>query len=99
MTFTILALRRFACAALAGMLAATPAWAADRPKLSVPDAEAKDAKDMKPYAELIEHTEVKIEMVPIPGGKFLIRSGWASTKSPGTLMKSGCSTSTFSVAS
>ena len=74
MTFTILALRRFACAALAGMLAAAPAWAADRPTLPLPDAEAKDAKEMKPYAELIEHTEVKIDLLPIPGGKFLMGS-------------------------
>ena len=29
---------------------------------------------MKPYAELIEHTDVTIEMVPIRGGKFLMGS-------------------------
>jgi hypothetical protein len=28
------------------------------------------AAEMKPYAELIEHTDAKIEMLPIPGGKF-----------------------------
>ncbi len=74
MTYTILALRRFACAALAGLLLAAPAWSADRPTLPLPDAAAKDAKEMKPYAELIEHTEVKIDLVPIPGGKFLMGS-------------------------
>jgi formylglycine-generating enzyme required for sulfatase activity len=29
---------------------------------------------MKPYAELIEHTEVTFEMVPIPGGTFIMGS-------------------------
>ena len=42
--------------------------------LAVPNAEASSERDMKPYAEVIEHTNVKIEMVPIPGGKFLMGS-------------------------
>src|SRR4030095_3631076 len=42
--------------------------------LAVADSDAKSAAEMKPYAELIEHTEAKIEMVPIPGGKFTMGS-------------------------
>ncbi len=42
--------------------------------LKVKDAEAATAGGMKPYRELIEHTEAKIDMVPIPGGKFLMGS-------------------------
>ncbi len=40
----------------------------------VPDAEAKTEAEMKPYAEVIVGTDLKIEMVPIPGGKFLMGS-------------------------
>ena len=36
----------------------------------VKDSEAKKPEDMKRYAELIEHTSAKIEMIPIPTGKF-----------------------------
>ncbi len=39
--------------------------------LAIADAEAKTEAEMKPYAELVEHTDAKIEMVPIRGGKFL----------------------------
>jgi formylglycine-generating enzyme required for sulfatase activity len=42
--------------------------------LAIADAEAKTAAEMKPYAELVEHTDAKIEMVPIRGGKFLMGS-------------------------
>jgi formylglycine-generating enzyme required for sulfatase activity len=42
--------------------------------LANPDAEAKTQAEMKPYAELIEHTDTAIEMVPIPGGEFLMGS-------------------------
>jgi formylglycine-generating enzyme required for sulfatase activity len=48
---------------------------AQRPKpLEVKDAEAKTAAEMKPYTELIEHTNEEIQMVPIPGGKFVMGS-------------------------
>ncbi|RMG02459.1 MAG: formylglycine-generating enzyme family protein [Planctomycetota bacterium] len=40
----------------------------------MPDAEAKTEAEMKPYAEVIVGTDLKIEMVPIPGGKFLMGS-------------------------
>ncbi|WP_436715301.1 formylglycine-generating enzyme family protein [Roseiconus lacunae] len=42
--------------------------------IDVPDAVATNEKEMKPYAEKIEHTEQTIQMVPIPGGEFLMGS-------------------------
>lgn len=36
--------------------------------LDVANALAQTPSGMKPYAELIEHTDLKIELVPIPGG-------------------------------
>jgi len=42
--------------------------------LSIPDAEAADEAGMKPYAEVIKHTDVEIEMMPISGGKYLMGS-------------------------
>ena len=47
------------------------ALAAEHPApLPVANSEAKTESEMKPYTELIEHSRAKIEMVPIPGGKF-----------------------------
>lgn len=49
--------------------------AGDHPApLEIPDSAAKTEAAMKPYAELIEHTDAKIDMVPIRGGKFLMGS-------------------------
>ncbi|MGC6441725.1 MAG: formylglycine-generating enzyme family protein [Rubripirellula sp.] len=42
--------------------------------LPVPDAIASSESEMKPYSEPIEHTEYKIEMLPIPGGTFVMGS-------------------------
>jgi formylglycine-generating enzyme required for sulfatase activity len=42
--------------------------------LEVPDSEASAEAEMKPYVESIQHTEITIDMVPIPGGKFMIGS-------------------------
>lgn len=44
------------------------------PALPVENSEAEDEASMKPYDELIEHTDVKIPMVPIRGGTFLMGS-------------------------
>ena len=44
------------------------------PPLEVPDAVAASETEMKPYAEPIEHTDLVINMVPIPGGTFLMGS-------------------------
>ena len=42
--------------------------------VAVPDAVAGSEAEMKPYAEIIEHTDVVIEMLPIPGGEFTMGS-------------------------
>lgn len=44
------------------------------PPLTVKDSQASTPEEMKVYRELIEHTEAKIEMIPIPGGSFLMGS-------------------------
>jgi formylglycine-generating enzyme required for sulfatase activity len=46
----------------------------DRPTLALPAAEASSESEMKPYAEPIEHTDLTIDMVPIPGGEFVMGS-------------------------
>src|SRR5437870_6564249 len=52
-----------------------PSYAADHSApLAIPDADAKTEAEMKPYTELIEHTDAKIEMVPIRGGRFVMGS-------------------------
>jgi len=63
-----------ACACLLG---ATAAWAnesATPPPLPVPDSEAKTAAEMKPYTEVITGRNIPFDMVPIPGGTFLMGS-------------------------
>ncbi|WP_425615460.1 formylglycine-generating enzyme family protein [Anatilimnocola sp. NA78] len=42
--------------------------------LEIPDSAAKTEAEMKPYTELLEHSEGKIDMLPIKGGKFLMGS-------------------------
>jgi len=37
-------------------------------------AKASNESEMKPYSEVIEQTDVKVEMIPIPGGSFLMGS-------------------------
>lgn len=69
---SILSCRRALCAALASLALAGIATAEEKSVLPLPEADAKAAKEMKAYGELIEHTDVKIEMVPIPGGKFIM---------------------------
>jgi formylglycine-generating enzyme required for sulfatase activity len=60
---------------VAATLAASPASAADHPApLPVPDSDAQTESQMKPYTELVEHTDAKIEMLPIRGGKFTMGS-------------------------
>jgi formylglycine-generating enzyme required for sulfatase activity len=57
-----------------GACMVNPARAQHDAVLTIPDSEAKTAAEMKAYTELIEHTDAKIEMVPIPGGKFTMGS-------------------------
>lgn len=42
--------------------------------IDVPAAIAKTEAEMKPYAEILEHTGQILEMVPIPGGTFMMGS-------------------------
>ena len=52
-----------------------PASAAERPApLPIPDSDASSEAEMKPYVELIEHANAKIDMVAIPSGKFTMGS-------------------------
>jgi formylglycine-generating enzyme required for sulfatase activity len=85
--FVLFDLRRtfqfgLACSALAWFgsmisaqeAAAPPTLAHDVETLVVKDSEAATEAEMKPYTELIEHTEAKIELLPIPSGKFVMGS-------------------------
>jgi formylglycine-generating enzyme required for sulfatase activity len=51
----------------------------ERAVLDVPDSSASSEAEMKKYTELIEHTESKFEMTPIPGGKFTMGSPESET--------------------
>ncbi|MCA9064046.1 MAG: formylglycine-generating enzyme family protein [Planctomycetaceae bacterium] len=62
------------CLLLAGFasIPSTAGRADDRIPLVVKDSEAATETEMKPYTEKIEHTDLKIRMVPIPGGSFVM---------------------------
>jgi formylglycine-generating enzyme required for sulfatase activity len=47
--------------------------------LNIPAANAKNEAEMKPYVELIEHTEESFDMLPIRGGKFVLGSATSET--------------------
>ena len=42
--------------------------------VEVEDSVANSEAEMKPYSEVIEHTDVTFDMVPIPGGTFVMGS-------------------------
>src|SRR5262245_20358601 len=44
------------------------------PYLRDPDSAAASEAAMKPYRQRIRHTDVSFEMVPIPGGEFVMGS-------------------------
>ncbi len=44
------------------------------PLLEIAEATASNEAEMKPYKEIIEQADVDFEMLPIPGGKFLMGS-------------------------
>ncbi|MFM9064054.1 MAG: formylglycine-generating enzyme family protein, partial [Pirellula sp.] len=46
----------------------------DDKTLVIPESVASTQEQMKPYAELVEHSPAKIEMIPIPGGTFRMGS-------------------------
>jgi formylglycine-generating enzyme required for sulfatase activity len=54
--------------------AATIAAAGSLPPVDVPAAVAASPAEMQPYAEVISDTDLTIDMVPIPGGSFLMGS-------------------------
>ena len=46
----------------------------DEAVIDIPEARADSPEEMKPYTEMIEHTQATIELVPIPGGVFTMGS-------------------------
>ena len=88
--FSILCLGLFTAAISA---ACRPAHAADVDPAEVENAAAKTEAEMKPYTDVIANTEVTFDMVPIPGGKFVMGSPAArpaarTTKARSTRSKS-----------
>lgn len=70
------------CTVVAFAFSATASAQQPAPKsepLTVKDSVAATPSDMKPYAEPLEHTTYKIEMVPISGGTFLMGSPESET--------------------
>jgi formylglycine-generating enzyme required for sulfatase activity len=59
---------------IGSLLVAAAARAVELKPLEVKDSEARSQTEMKPYTELIEHTDEKFDLVPIPGGKFVMGS-------------------------
>jgi formylglycine-generating enzyme required for sulfatase activity len=78
----LIASSRFLATLLMFLAAASPSLAlqdnaatsTDVPPIDVPLAVASKPEEMKAYRELIEHTEAKIDMLPIPGGTFTMGS-------------------------
>jgi formylglycine-generating enzyme required for sulfatase activity len=63
------------CVLLAALSFCSIVLADDKlPPVEVKGSEAANEAEMKPYAEIIEQTDATIDMVPIPGGKFLMGS-------------------------
>src|SRR5687767_3615471 len=69
-------MRRFVLAlSVCALLLIDHLTAADHPApLLIPESVARAEAEMRAYTELIEHTDAKIEMVPIRGGRFLMGS-------------------------
>lgn len=60
---------------LVSWLALTGAVRADDGNvLAIDSSDAKSEKEMKPYKEIVEHTDAAVEMLPIPGGQFTMGS-------------------------
>ncbi len=59
-----------------GLLGAPFAWAeeASPPPVKVENADAQTEAEMKPYTEVIVSGDVTFDMVPIPGGRYLMGS-------------------------
>jgi formylglycine-generating enzyme required for sulfatase activity len=70
-------LRKLFVSGIATSLCVSPSLgihAQDDRTLTVKNSDAKTQEEMKTYVELIEHSNVKIEMLPIPGGVFKMGS-------------------------
>ena len=67
-------LKTFVSVGLSTWLLASAAFAAPPSVLPVPDSEAKSEAEMKGYTELVEHTDEKLDLLPIKGGKFVMGS-------------------------
>ena len=61
-------------AAVCWCCASAIGWAENSPPLANPAAEAKAEAEMKAYSETITPNNVKFEMLPIKGGKYLMGS-------------------------
>jgi len=66
--------RAAACLALLSCSCLLTPVRADETATAAPAVDAAAAAEMKPYTETIENGDVAFEMVPIPGGKFLMGS-------------------------
>jgi formylglycine-generating enzyme required for sulfatase activity len=62
------------CLLILGLVSISLGADSQRVALPVPNSDAKTEGEMKEYTELIEHTDAKIDMVPIKGGEFLMGS-------------------------
>jgi formylglycine-generating enzyme required for sulfatase activity len=69
------ALRFLGASMILGQIVWPQTWAEEPPVVEVADADAKSEGEMKPYKEVIQDSDVKIEMLPIKGGKYLMGSG------------------------
>jgi formylglycine-generating enzyme required for sulfatase activity len=56
------------------LIVPTVGVATERSVLPIEGSEAKAEAEMKPYTEEIEHTDAKIDMLPIKGGEFMMGS-------------------------
>ncbi len=75
---TFVSVFRASCLSLVVALGSLPALAGepdpDDPYLRDPDSFATSEAEMKPYSQQIRDTNVSFDMVPIPGGEFLLGS-------------------------
>ena len=65
----------FQCVLYLGLSFCVVVQAEDKlPPVEVKGSQAATESEMKPYNEIIEQTDATIDMLPIPGGKFLLGS-------------------------
>ena len=59
---------------VSALVLTNPVRADEASVLAVDSSDAKSAQEMKPYKEIVEHTDGTVEMLPIPGGQFVMGS-------------------------